>query len=141
MPDAVTRGLALAAGAKAEPEEDRAAKLKRLRAEKAMLEKSVGAVGELMEAARAEASLRAAEAVRDRHRGVLRQVWEAAAAFSAALDTERTLFAELLVAGFEGRPDILQRPGLHSGVMLGSLLQNDSEISRFRRQLEQQGII
>jgi hypothetical protein len=141
LPPSVTNGLAAAQGAEWKEKPDRATKLKRLHAEKETLENAIGAVGGMMDDARAEASRRAAEAVLDRHRTLQRRVHDCALAFAAANNAERDLFVSLLAAGYDGRPDILRRPGLMAAAVLGSPADNDSEISRFRRRLEEHGVI
>jgi hypothetical protein len=141
MPAEIGRALALARGSRVEFELDRAEEIKRLKQEQAVFATAVGCVDRMMDDRRAECSRIAAESVLDQHKEILCQIWQAAAAFSAAIDAERKLFADLLMKSFDGRPDILRRPALQSGMMLGSLLRSDSEISRFRRQLEQNGVI
>ena len=104
LPDAVIRGLALAAGAKVEAEEDRASNSSAFTWKNRRSKNPLALSGKSWIAARAEASLRAAEAVRDRHRGLLRQVWEAAAAFSAALDAERSCSPNCLSPALKAAP-------------------------------------
>ena len=94
-----------------------------------------------MDDLRESLSREVAERLVPAHQQVLRSVAEAAMALSAALDRESELFAGPIIAGFVPRPDILRRPGMRAGALLGSLQQWDSEVNALRRRLQEQGVL
>jgi hypothetical protein len=141
MPAPIARALLLLRGEEVPEEPDRDARLKKLRAEQRILEAAFIEVERLMEDVRADQSYVIAEHLVAAHQTILRSVWEAAAALSAAIEQERGLYASVLVAGYEGRPDVLRRPALDGASRLGTLAEWDSQISEFRRRLEEQGVI
>jgi hypothetical protein len=141
LPLPIARALELARGETVEEPPDRQERLKRLRAELRILEAGFAAIDVAMEELRAELSHAVAQQLRPRHKQIMRSVWDAAAALSAAIDAERAIYASAITSGYADRPDILQRPALRAGAMLGSLQEWDSEISHLRRRLEQQGIL
>jgi hypothetical protein len=141
VPEVVRRALLLLQGQAVEPTPDRAEQLKRLRADAEILEAGIRAQAVLVEEIRAERSRVVAERLRGRHQTILRSLFDAAMALSAAVEAERALYASVLSAGYEGRPDILVRPGLDGASRLGTPREWDSQISHFRRRLEAQGVL
>jgi hypothetical protein len=137
----IARALLLVRGdAVAEPE-DRESTAKRLRNEQRTLDAALREIDQMLDAVRAEQSRIVAEQVLPQHRAILRSVFDAAAALAAAVEAERRMYANILTMGYEGRPDILRRPALDGASRLGTLAEYESDISRFRRRLQEQGIL
>jgi hypothetical protein len=141
LPQPIARALALLAGDIVQEPDDREARLKRLRSDQRILELALAALEPLIEDVRADRSLAVAVRLKPAHQAVLRDVWAAAAALATAIEAERRLFASVLIAGYTDRPDILMRPALNAALRLGALSEYDSEISWFRRRLEDQGVL
>lgn len=75
------------------------------------------------------------------NQAMLRTIFDAAQALSAAVSAERAMYARYLSAGYDDRPDILFRPSLSSANRLGSADEWDSEINTLRRWLESLGVL
>ncbi len=141
LPPAVAQALRLTQGAQIDPAPDRDEHLKRLRDEHRMLHDGQMAVEQLLDDRRADLSLEVAKRLQPQHQAILRTIFETAAALSAAIEAERALFAAPLIAGYEGRPDVLARPALDGASRLGNLGEPESQIRLFRRRLETLGVL
>jgi hypothetical protein len=141
LPPAITRALMLIGGNALAEEPDRDARLKKLRAEIRILELALGSAEGLLNEIRATQSFEVAQSLQVQNQAILRTVFDAALALSAAVSAERALYARYLSAGYEDRPDVLIRPSLSSANRLGSTDEWDSEINTFRRRLEALGVI
>jgi hypothetical protein len=141
LPPAIARALLLTRGERIEPIPDREARLKSLRADLRILEPALMEVENLLDALRKEHSHRVALGLVQQHNVILATIYEAAVALSAAVDAERKFYAAPLIAGYEGRPDVLLRPGLEAANRLGTLAEHDSQLSFFRRRLSDAKVI
>ena len=133
---AITAAVALLRGGVVDLLPDRAERLRRLDREVAILDAAIREIDIELEGIRSELSLEVARKLVPQHKAILRTIYETAVALTAAVAAERSLFAVPLIANYEGRPDILNRPALDGASRLGTLAEWDSQISTFRRRLE-----
>jgi hypothetical protein len=141
LPPSIARALALLQGEKAVPQQDRSTRLKNLREEVVTIEAALTGVTVLLDELKSEQTHKAATALLPSHRAALAQIYEAAVAFSAAVQAEREIIVGLINAGYDAAEHVLQRPGFPAASRIGTLKEHDSEISFFRRRLENSGVI
>ena len=60
---------------------------------------------------------------------------------ASEVENERKFQAEFVIAGYDPVPDKIGQPFITSPLMLGSEARLDSQISTFRRHLEDRGIL
>jgi hypothetical protein len=141
LPANIARAIAIIGGETVDAPPDRDALRTRLRIEISVLEPALREIDILMEEARAEQSHAIALRLVAQNNAIIRTIYEAAAALSAAMQAERALCAQILIAGYELRADITHRPGLDGASRLGTLSDWDSQISMFRRRFELLGVL
>jgi len=141
LPPAIGQGVRLLAGQQVSRPPDRTAKLKQLHDELAILEAAFRAVATLLNDVRSDRSTEVAQSLLPRHHQLLRDLYDAGVALSAAAEAERALIAALILAGYDASEMILQRPGLAAASRVGSLGSHDSDIASFRRRLIEQRIV
>ena len=135
--------FALIAGEKVEPASTPETKLQNARRAVEILDKATFTQDGLFYEMKAELSAEVAQALAPRHQEILRTMLEAARALSAVVMAERQLIAEMIVAGFDLRADILRRPTivLPAAYEIGTESDTNSQLHRFREVLENWGII
>jgi hypothetical protein len=137
----VREALALAEGGALPERHDREADTARLKVEIEQIKRALQIVGGEYSALRDEMSVAVYRQYVDQQRAVLVSKFEAAMGLVTAVSTERQMIAEMLNAGYVHLPDIWLSPPLRGAAMLGTTSEWDSEISTFRRTLQQLGII
>jgi hypothetical protein len=90
---------------------------------------------------REQQTIAVAESLLDYHRGQLRKIYETAAALSQAVQEELQTISDFILAGYSDASAILLRPSLSAAGRLGTLDMHDSEISTFRRRMEEIGVL
>lgn len=138
---AVERGLARLRGERSGLPDDWRARLAEAREDREILGAAVGAQQEICDRIKALKSAELAERLRDRHREIVLRLFRGLQEVAAAADVERAFFGELLVAGYDYRFDVLPRPTVPAVSMLGSETAHESQISSFRRLLEELQIL
>lgn len=140
-PPALARGLELLRSGKAEPAMTRQQMLDQLHRDGGVLEEAIahqaGVVAELKAVKSYELCLH----LKTRHDAVLLAFLRAAQEFAAITDAERAFRAAVLSAGYEERPDLIGAPFITAPLHLGSERVHDSQISTYRRHLQDKGII
>lgn len=137
----VRAALLLAEGAALPERHDREADTARLKTEIEQIKRAQAIVAEEYDALRHEMSGAVYRQHLAQQRAVLVSKFEAAMALVTAVSTERQMIAEMLQAGYAHLPDIWTSPPLRGAAMLGTTQEWDSEISTFRRTLQQLGVI
>lgn len=120
------------------PPEER---LARLRRQELALFVAVGEQSERVAALAGKLSYEHAEATCADHQAILREVYSAAVALARAADRERLFRIELLGRGYGWRPDVHPLPPLRALAILGREDDPASELSRWRRTLEDAGAL
>ena len=141
MPPAVKRALRLLDDGRVDKIQDIPARQKELSGHAEVFDAALRAQGGLVEGIRRDLSEALARRLRDQHWLLLREEFHAAEALSAATDRERAFRAKIMAAGYQWRPDLTPRPAVRSTLTLGTTASYDSEITTWRRILEQQGIL
>lgn len=138
---ALARGLEMLRGGEAKPEMTRAEKLERLHRDGLVLEEAIRFQAEVVNELRATKSYEVCVALKEHHDAVLLAFFRAAQAFAAVTDRERQFRAAVIEAGYEARHDLIGPPFITASLMLGSEQQHDSQVSTYRRHLQEKGII
>jgi predicted nucleic acid-binding Zn-ribbon protein len=108
-----------------------------LRRRLAVLSPAIRAQRERIEKIRDELSFQAALKLKRRHQASREAILEAARGLAATIEAERAVRLELLDAGLNAVDHVLPPSSLAAGVALGSEIDFDSQISRFRRLIEE----
>jgi hypothetical protein len=139
--DGLPQALALLAGQQVEPPPDVPEQKRRLRQEIGILDAGLAVAEQRLDEVREQQTAAVAESLLDYHRGQLRKIYETAAALSEAVQAERQTISDFILAGYSDASAILLRPSLSAAGRLGTLDMHDSEISTFRRRMQELGII
>lgn len=118
-----------------------AEQLARLRRQELAVFTAVGEQQEKVAALSGRLSFAHAQVTLADHQRLLRQVYEAAVALARAADEERLFRIKLLSRGFGWRPDIHPLPPLRAIQILGREDNSASELSQWRRTLEDAGVL
>ena len=138
---ALARGLELLRGGDVSPELSRAERLGRLHREGMILDEAIRFQTGVVDELRNEISYRVCSELRGHHDAVLLTFYRAAQALAAITDRERDFRSAVITAGYEVRPDLISPPFITAPLMLGSEKQYDSQISAYRRHLQDKGIV
>jgi hypothetical protein len=141
MPAALADALELLAGKAIEPAPDLEERKKRLRQELAVLGAGLAVAEARLTETREAQTIAVAESLLPFHREQLLRIYEAAAALAEAMQAERQTISDFILAGYSDASAILLRPSLAAAGRLGTLDMHDSEISTFRRRMQELGII
>jgi len=115
--------------------------LERLHRQELALFTAVGEQREKVEAIKARISFEHAQRTRAHHQQLLLKVYRAACDFAAAIDQERAYRIDLLNRGFTWLPGEHPLPPLRAAAVLGAESDPSSELSRWRRTLEDAGVL
>jgi hypothetical protein len=138
---ALARGLELLRGGDALPEMSRQERLDRLHREGLVLDDAIRFQAGVVDEVRDAKSYRMCLSLKAHHDAVLLTFYRAAQALAAITDREREFRSAVIMAGYEVRPDLIGPPFISAPLMLGSERQYDSQISTYRRHLQDQGVI
>lgn len=141
MPADLAVALKLLSGESVEQPLDRDQRKRELRRELAILDAGWRAVEVLMADVRDAETARVAQSLQPEHEARLLAIYQAAAALAEAMQNERMLVSNFITSGYGDASHILRRPGLSAGTRLGSFDEHDSEISTFRRKLQDWGVL
>lgn len=140
VPPAVRRAMPLLRG-EAVPARNLAAQIAQWTKDLEILNAAAAAQEEIVDEIRSECGFRAATALREQHRKLLRTVYEAARNLAAAAEEEHGLRIALAKCGHDVRSDILPGPGLGALALLGRESDWGSQLATFGRRLKDLGII
>ncbi|HEV2546030.1 MAG TPA: hypothetical protein VGU20_01710 [Stellaceae bacterium] len=137
----VEAGLDVIRGGTPALPKDHAAQIAEAKLQLEVVGRAIGAQTRIVNELRSEKSLQLCHRLQPLHRDLLLEVYRAAQALARTTTAERKLRAEMMLAGYEPRPDVIGAPGLAAAVVLGSEDYHDSQLSFFRRHLEQIGVL
>jgi hypothetical protein len=99
-------------------------------------------VSALIRALRGDAAYELAKALQKRHGALHVELFRCCQALSEAAERERALRSALTAAGYQARSDILPAPAVLSAILiLGSELDQTSQITQYRKLLEAGGLL
>ncbi|MDE2582754.1 MAG: hypothetical protein KGL52_14060 [Rhodospirillales bacterium] len=140
-PETVARALQLIREGSASKPPGRAKRLAVLRESREIVGEALLEQGSVVEAIRQEISVDLCRRLQAHHGALILEAFNYAVALAAAVDRERSFRASILTAGYTIDPQIISPPPLRSLLMLGSEGNVQSEISVWRRLLEQNGVL
>jgi hypothetical protein len=141
VPPALAAALGLLKGEDVPPEVSPAERRARLERERQTLKEAMQLQAGIVEQLRAELSYEVCKELKAHHDAVLVAFLRALQTSAALADKERDFRSALLIAGYEIQPDLLPAPFIAAPVLLGSERRYDSQISNYRRFLQQRGIV
>ena len=136
----IARGLSILQGHLVE-EPDREERIRVLRSHVRELDKAVRAQDDVIRDLRGEMSYRLSQRIEPYYTTQQVELFRICREMAAWSDAMKAFFAEAGAAGYELRSDILPAPRLTAPLHLGSEEQWDSQISHFRRDLIQRGLL
>jgi hypothetical protein len=141
LPPALSDALNLLAGQQIEPPPDVPEQKRRLRQEIGIIDAGLAVAEQRLDETREAQTTAVAETLRPFHNDQLRRIYEAAALLAEAVSAERQTISDFITAGYGDASAILLRPSLAAAGRLGSLEMPESEISLFRKRMQEIGVL
>jgi 3-oxoacyl-ACP reductase-like protein len=120
---------------------DTAKEIEALLARRAIIHAGIIVQSEIVNDLLSRKSSDVSELLRDRHRALRLEAYHAAQRLSQVLESERLLKREIAGAGYRVQPHALPTPLAHVLTALGLETNWDSQLARYRRELEAAGIL
>jgi hypothetical protein len=141
LPDSVVRALVVFESNAPKDRPSQAARLVELADMEIVVSEGIGAIRTLIDEMRGDASYEQAKALEKHHGALSLELFRAAQKFAEAAEAERSLRTAFTSAGYSPRFDVLPGPQLGAALVLGSENEFSSQLSSYRRFLQDKGLL